>query len=271
MPKYYSFCSLHQNKGVYEYFESKYKEYFLEHCKRRVILHKKIIILLVVTILLTSGLIATYVMEINIPDMLHYSRAALSYYGSRGQEVINIQTRLKNWGYYDGNIDGIYGYKTYTAVKWFQSKNGLKADGIAGPQTLAALGLNPGTGAGGKSSVSTDKDTKLLAHLIHGEARGEPYVGKVAVGAVVLNRTRDSRFPKTIAGVIYQPGAFDAVSDGQINLEPDQSAYNAARDALNGWDPTYGCVYYYNPATATSKWIWSRPIVIKIGKHNFAK
>lgn len=111
----------------------------------------------------------------------------------------------------------------------------------------------------------------MLAHVIHGEARGEPYTGKVAIGAVVLNRARDSRFPKTIAGVIYQPGAFTAVSDGQINLVPDSSSYKAARDALNGWDPTYGCIYYWNPATATSKWIWSRPIVIRIGKHVFAK
>jgi len=226
---------------------------------------------LTVTVLLTSGLIAIYANGISIPDMMQYSRAALSYYGSRGQEVTNIQTRLKNWGYYNGKIDGIYGYQTYTAVKAFQAKNGLKVDGIAGPQTLAALGLNPQTGAPYGSGVSTDKDIKLLAHLIHGEARGEPYIGKVAVGAVVLNRTRDSRFPNTIAGVIYQPGAFDAVTDGQINLQPDQSAYNAARDAMNGWDPTYGCIYYYNPATATSKWIWSRPVVIRIGKHNFAK
>lgn len=116
-------------------------------------------------------------------------------------------------------------------------------------------------------------DEQLLARAINGEARGEPYEGQVAVGAVVLNRTRDSRFPKTIAGVIYQPGAFTAVSDGQINvpIDPQSSVLKAARDALNGWDPTNGCVYYWNPATATSKWIWSRKIVTKIGKHNFGK
>lgn len=196
-------------------------------------------------------------------------REVLSYYGSRGQEVINIQTRLKNWGYYDGNIDGIYGYRTYQAVRRFQQKNGLKVDGIAGPETLAAIGLPTGRAAAATTSAS--KDVNLLARIIHGEARGEPYTGKVAVGAVVLNRVRDSRFPNTIAGVIYQPGAFDAVSDGQINLTPDSSSIKAARDALNGWDPTYGCIYYWNPATATSKWIWSRPIITRIGKHVFAK
>lgn len=190
-----------------------------------------------------------------------------SYYGSRGQEVINIQTRLKNWGYYKGKIDGIYGYWTYAAVKWFQAKNGLRIDGIAGPETLAALGLPTGTTTGRTVSRNVD----LLAHLVHGEARGEPYAGKVAVAAVVLNRVEHPAFPKTIPGVIYQPGAFTAVSDGQINLQPDSSAYNAAIDALNGWDPSFGALYYFNPATATSKWIWSRPIVTVIGKHYFAK
>lgn len=206
-----------------------------------------------------------------LADFFGYSRAALSYYGSRGQEVVNIQTRLKNWGYYKGAVDGIYGYQTYQAVRQFQYRNGLTVDGIAGPQTLYAIGLPTGSASTSTSGSSSNSDLNLLAHAIHGEARGEPYTGKVAVAAVVLNRTRDSRFPKTIAGVIYQPGAFTAVSDGQINLTPDSSAYNAARDALNGWDPTYGCIYYWNPATATSRWIWSRPIVLQIGKHVFAK
>ncbi len=197
-----------------------------------------------------------------------FSRAALSHYGSRGDEVYQIQKKLSNWGYYDGSIDGIYGYKTYSAVRWFQSKNGLKVDGIAGTETLNAMGIMQGGGSGG-GQTSTSKDVNLLAHIIYGEARGEPYTGQVAVAAVVLNRTRDSRFPKTIAGVIYQPGAFDAVSDGQINLSPDNTAYKAARDALNGWDPSGGAVYYWNPATATSKWIWSRTVVAKIGKHWF--
>lgn len=199
-------------------------------------------------------------------DFFGYSSAVLSYYGSRGTEVTNIQKKLKQWGYYKGNVDGVYGYQTYRAVRQFQYKNGLKVDGVVGPETLSALGLPTGV-----RQQSGNKDLNLLAHLIHGEARGEPYIGQVAVAAVVLNRINDSRFPNTIAGVVYQPGAFDAVSDGQINLEPTAESYKAARDALNGWDPTYGCIYYYNPSTATSKWIWSRPIILSIGKHNFAK
>lgn len=195
----------------------------------------------------------------------------LSYYGSRGGEVINIQSRLRNWGYYRGSVDGIYGYKTYSAVKYFQAKNGLRIDGVAGPETLGALGLPTKKTNYSGSSYTVSKNTNLLAHLVHGEARGEPYAGKVAVAAVVLNRVENPRFPKTIPGVIYQPGAFTAVSDGQINLEPDNSSLNAARDALNGWDPSSGCIYYFNPATATSSWIWSRPIVTVIGKHYFAR
>ncbi|NLX75920.1 MAG: spore cortex-lytic enzyme [Clostridiaceae bacterium] len=199
-------------------------------------------------------------------DFFGYSHAVLSYYGSRGAEVTNIQKKLKQWGYYHGKVDGIFGYQTYKAVRYFQYKNGLKVDGVVGPETLSALGLPTGV-----KHTATSRDIDLLAHLVHGEARGEPYIGQVAVAAVVLNRVKDSRFPNTIAGVIYQPGAFDAVSDGQINLEPTSQSYKAARDAMNGWDPTYGCIYYYNPQTATSKWIWTRPIMLTIGKHNFAK
>lgn len=205
-------------------------------------------------------------------SLVNYARSGevLSYYGSRGTEVINIQTRLKNWGYYDGAVDGIYGYKTYQAVRLFQSKNGLTVDGICGPQTLAAIGLPTGVAQTGTSTARSN-DERLLAHLVHGEARGEPYTGQVAVAAVVLNRVNDSRFPKTIPGVIYQAGAFTAVDDGQINLAPNQTAFKAVRDALNGWDPSKNAIYYFNPATATSKWIWSRPIVAKIGKHYFCK
>lgn len=192
---------------------------------------------------------------------------ALSKMGSSGSEVRQIQTRLKNWGYYKGSVDGIYGSRTKAAVESFQRKNGLTVDGIAGPATLAAMGLPSGSKPA--SSNTSNANVDLLARIIYGEARGEPYTGMVAVGAVVLNRVRDSRFPKTIAGVIYQAGAFDAVADGQINLTPSTQAYNAARDALNGWDPTYGCVYYWNPATATSSWIWSRTIKLTIGKHVF--
>lgn len=232
---------------------------------------RKITVLLIITVLLVL-IMGAFAYDTQLQDYVGYAKAAISYYGSSGQEVIDIQAKLYKWGYYKGIVDGKYGYRTYKAVRLFQYKNGLKVDGVAGAETLSALGLPTGRRtAGAAAGVSADKDTNLLAHLIHGEARGEPYTGKVAVAAVVLNRTRDSRFPKTIAGVVYQPGAFDAVEDGQINLEPDSSAYKAARDALNGWDPSYGCIYYYNPATATSKWIWSRPIIIRIGKHNFAK
>lgn len=234
---------------------------------------RKIALRIVIAVLLVVFLTTVYAFNNELTDFYRYSRAALSYYGSRGQEVIDIQTRLYKWGYYKGPVDGIYGYNTFNAVKKFQAKNGLKVDGVSGSQTLAALGLPTGKKApsGSQGGSSGSGDLNLLAHLVYGEARGEPYVGQVAVAAVVLNRTRDNRFPKTIAGVIYQPGAFDAVSDGQINLQPNKTAYNAARDALNGWDPSHGCVYYYNPATATSKWIWSRPILLKIGNHNFAK
>lgn len=238
--------------------------------KRGNVLRKKYLTLIFSTLLIVAAMMGIS-FRTELANFIGYSRAVLSSYGSTGQEVIDVQAKLYNWGYYNGIVDGIYGYKTFNAVKWFQSKNGLAVDGVAGPNTLSALGLPSKTTAVSGGSTSSNKDTDLLARLIHGEARGEPYEGKVAVGAVVINRTTDSKFPKTIAGVIYQPGAFDAVDDGQINLTPDQSSYNAARDALNGWDPSYGCIYYYNPATATSSWIWSRQIVIKIGKHNFAK
>ena len=197
----------------------------------------------------------------------------LSKYGSRGEEVRQIQTKLKRWGYYNGNVDGIFGSGTLEAVKWFQRKNGLQVDGIAGKKTLEAMGIfNSSNSSNSNSSVSTNSnDLNLLARVIYGEARGEPYTGQVAIGAVVLNRVRNSSFPNTIAGVVYQSGAFDAVSDGQINLTPNSTAKKAAQDALNGWDPTYGAIYYFNPKTATNKWIWSRPMTVTIGKHRFCK
>ena len=173
-----------------------------------------------------------------------------------------IQQKLKDLGYYFGSVDGIYGNATRNAVVAFQKANGLTADGVAGPKTIAALGLN-------FNSV-TSSDLYLLAKCVHPEARGEPYVGQVAVAAVILNRVKDAAFPNTISGVVYQPWAFTAVNDGQINLEPNSTAYQAAQDALNGWDPTYGCLYYYNPTTATSKWIFTRQTVVTIGKHVFA-
>lgn len=200
--------------------------------------------------------------------ILHSYRTTetLSRLGSSGQEVTQIQTRLKNWGYYTGTVDGVYGSKTVAAVKKFQQKNGLTVDGVAGTKTLAAMGIQSSNSTG-----SSSNNLNILAKLIHGEARGEPYSGMVAVGAVVLNRVSNPNFPSTVAGVIYQSGAFDAVSDGQINLTPSTQAYNAARDALNGWDPSGGAIYYFNPATATNKWIWSRPLTVTIGRHRFCK
>lgn len=198
---------------------------------------------------------------------------ALSKYGSRGDEVKQIQEKLKSWGYYDGEVDGIYGSQTMAAVKAFQEKNGLTVDGIAGTETLNAMGItsSSSTNSSTSSTSSSSNDVNLLARLIYGEARGESYTGQVAVGAVVLNRVKSSSFPNTIAGVIYQSGAFDAVSDGQINMTPDSTAIKAAEDAINGWDPSYGAIYYFNPSTATNKWIWSRPLTITIGKHRFCK
>lgn len=193
---------------------------------------------------------------------------------SMGRDVEDMQHRLKNWGYYKGEIDGFYGWDTFMAVKEFQKNYDLKDDGLAGRDTLFAMGMTKlARKSAAYAQASGVGNEQLLARAINGEARGEPYEGQVAVGAVIMNRTRDAKFPKTIAGVIYQPGAFTAVSDGQINvaIDPKSTVVKAARDALNGWDPTNGCLYYWNPATATSKWIWSRKIVKKIGKHNFGK
>ena len=223
---------------------------------------KKKIIISIALLLLTVTFVTTIFLRNNTVQ-------ALSKYGSRGQEVRTIQDKLKRWGYYNGNVDGIYGSHTVAAVKRFQQKNGLKVDGIAGTQTLNAMGIMQSSNTG--SSTNNSSNVNLLARAIYGEARGESYTGQVAVGAVIMNRVRSSKFPNTISGVIYQSGAFDAVSDGQINLTPDATAKKAAQDALNGWDPTGGCVYYFNPSTATNKWIWSRPLVKTIGKHRFCK
>lgn len=194
--------------------------------------------------------------------------------GSTGKDVEKLQQRLKNWNYYDGNIDGSYGWNTFIAVKKFQESYGLLSNGITDYDTMTAAGLRTIQKKGSVyAQQGNTSHEQLLARAINGEARGEPYEGQVAVGAVILNRTRDAKFPKTIAGVIYQPGAFTAVSDGQISVPIDSGStvVKAARDALNGWDPTNGCLYYWNPATATSKWIWSRQIIRKIGKHYFGK
>lgn len=218
-------------------------------------------------IFLFITLILIILIAISIP-VYNY---ALSKYGSSGSEVKKIQEKLKAWGYYSGNVDGIYGSKTFEAVKKFQRKNNLQVDGIAGTKTLNALGITSSSGSGGSSSNKNNTDLNLLSKLVYGEARGEPYKGMVAVAATVLNRVANSKFPNTIAGVIYQSGAYTCVSDGQINLEANDQARKAAQDAINGWDPTSGCIYYFNPSTATSKWIWSRPQVMTIGKHIFCK
>ena len=195
---------------------------------------------------------------------LSQNAEALSYrQGSSGSVVSKIQQRLREGGYYTYTIDGIYGSRTTAAVKKFQKARGLTLDGICGPNTLSALGISV-------SSPTADSNTRaLLARLISAEARGEPYVGQVAVGAVVLNRVEHPSFPNSIAGVIYQSGAFSCIADGQFNQPVAESAYRAADDALNGWDPTGGAIYYFNPSTATSAWIWSRPLIVNIGKHRF--
>ena len=190
--------------------------------------------------------------------------------GSSGAVVTQIQTKLKSWGYYTGSVDGVYGSGTERAVRAFQQKNGLAVDGKAGTQTLAAMGLSVGSGGNsGGSGGASSSQVDLLARLISAEARGEPYSGQVAVGAVVLNRIKHPSFPNTLSGVIYQSGAFTCISDGQFNQPVAESAYRAARDALNGVDPSGGAIYYFNPSTATSSWIWSRPLITVIGKHRF--
>lgn len=226
----------------------------------------------------TKNIILIVILIISIVSYLSYniffredtnSSYALSKYGSRSDEVRQIQTKLKRWGYYNGNVDGIYGSQTLSAVKWFQSKNGLSVDGIAGPKTLAAMGIYSSSNT--NTTTNSSSDLNLLARLVYAEARGEPYTGQVAVASVVLNRVKSSSFPNSVAGVIYQSGAFDVVSDGQINLTPNSTAKKAAQDAINGWDPSYGAIYYFNPNTATSKWIWSRPLTVVIGNHRFCK
>lgn len=220
----------------------------------------------IIFIILLLGLVVTF----DVVLMSWNSEVkALSKYGSRGTEVRTIQEKLKRWGYYSGSVDGIYGSQTVSAVKSFQKKNGLTVDGIAGTQTLKAMGITSSSSS--SSSSNNSSNVNLLARVVYGEARGEPYTGQVAVAAVVLNRVKSSKFPNSISGVVYQSGAFDAVADGQINMTPDTTAKKAAQDALNGWDPSYGAIYYFNPSTATNKWIWSRPMTVTIGKHRFCK
>ncbi len=202
--------------------------------------------------------------------------AAVLRQGSKSDEVREVQSRLKKWGYYKGSVDGIFGAGTKQAVIAFQKKNGLTADGVVGKATYKALGMTNSYNilVGSSSAQGTNgfssSEVYLLAKTIYAEGRGEPYTGQVAIGAVVLNRVRSNQFPNTISGVVYQKHAFTAVSDGQINLTPNETAMRAAKDALNGWDPTGGALYYYNPAVATSAWIFDRQTITVIGKHVFA-
>jgi len=216
---------------------------------------KKWIILILVSV---SAIYLLYSYTYKIREV---EDVAVYYWGSSGNTVAAIQQRLRDLGYYSDNVDGIFGANTYYAVVSFQSANGLNPDGIVGNATLERLGIT--------TDVSYEDDLYTLASVINGEGRGEPYTGQVAIGAVVLNRVESDKFPNSIAEVVYQSGAFDSVRDGQINLTPSESAIRAATDALNGWDPTDGALYFWNPATATSKWIWSIPIRLQIGRHVF--
>ena len=213
---------------------------------------------------LIGALALLFMLNIAVISLAQYAQAVTYRQGSTGEQVRIIQTKLKNWGYYDGTVDGIFGSKTTEAVKYFQRKNGLTADGIVGPATLRALGMSTDS-----SSTSQSASLDLLARVISAEARGEPYSGQVAIGAVILNRVEHPSFPNTIAGVVYQPGAFTCMVDGQFNEPVAESAVRAAREALNGVDPSGGAIYYFNPNTATSAWIWSRPLIKVIGNHRF--
>ena len=213
---------------------------------------------------LCAALAALFLLNIAIISFAQNAEAVTYKQGSTGSVVSQIQQKLLNWGYYSGAVDGIYGSKTVAAVKYFQRSNGLTADGKCGGRTLAALGISVS-----ETTQSQSGDVDLLARLISAEARGEPYTGQVAVGAVVLNRISSPAFPNSMSGVIYQSGAFTCLQDGQFWGAVTDSAYKAARDAINGWDPSGGAIYYFNPNTATSSWIWSRPVITVIGKHYF--
>ncbi|MBW3110967.1 MULTISPECIES: spore cortex-lytic enzyme [Bacillaceae] len=199
--------------------------------------------------------------------------------GATGEDVIELQSRLKYIGFYTSKVDGVFGYNTYWAVRIFQDEFGLPVDGVVGPKTkeklVKATVYDKGDSTGGGSSNVpngfSQNDIQLMANAVYGESRGESYTGQVAVAAVILNRVRSASFPNTVAGVIYEPGAFTAVADGQINLTPNETAKKAVLDAVNGWDPSDGAIYYFNPDTATSSWIWSRPQIKQIGKHIFCK
>ena len=216
---------------------------------------------------LLAALLILFAVNIALILLAQSAKAVTYRQGSTGEQVRLIQEKLKRWGYYDGAVDGIYGSATAKAVQYFQKTNNLQVDGVVGAQTLAALGIS-NTG-GGSGTAAQEATVTLLARVISAEARGEPYAGQVAVGAVILNRVEHPSFPSTVAGVVYQPGAFSCMLDGQIDQPVADSAVRAAREALNGSDPSGGAIYYFNPSTATSAWIWSRPLIKVIGNHRF--
>ncbi len=234
-----------------------------------------------VALLLSFLLLAVAVSSLPLLTLAQ-ARPNLYWGSSERAHIYDVQARLKQWGYYTGPIDGVYGAGTYEAVRLFQSRNGLRVDGVVGTSTWAALGFATGGAApstrptatattASYAAVSRRDDVNLLARTVHAEAGAEPYLGKVAVGAVILNRVRDSRFPNSLAGVIYQPNAFESVSNGLIwRQTPSNDSIRAAQDAINGWDPTYGAVYFWNPSKPVNPWIWSRRIVTRIGAHVFA-
>lgn len=221
---------------------------------------RKIVAICLICLMCVLGTLAIY----SESNMAFASEEVVSAYTLTTEQVKTVQTKLKRWGYFFGPITGYYGSLTTEAVKYFQRVNGIEQTGTVGPLTAAALGMTIRTSTNNSSLY-------LLAKIIYAEARGEVYVGQVAVGAVVLNRVKSASFPNTISGVIYEPWAFTAVTDGQINYEPNSTAYQAAQDAINGWDPTYGSIFYYNSATATSSWIYSREVTVVIGLHTFAR
>ncbi len=225
--------------------------------------NKKQIFWQIVAIILLNAIVITAI------GFAYENTQTLSSLGSRGQEVRQIQRKLRELGIYSGSVDGIYGTGTQRAVRQFQKNCGLTADGIAGPKTLLYLGL--GSGSSSSTNGYSSNDIYLLAKVIAAEARGESYTGQVAVGAVVLNRVQHSSFPDSISGVVYQSGAFSAVTDSNWNVAPDDTSRKAARDAINGWDPTGGAIYYYNPAKTSNRWIRSRPVITTIGRHVFCK
>ncbi|UJL48110.1 spore cortex-lytic enzyme [Virgibacillus sp. NKC19-16] len=277
--------------------------------------YKKMSLLFVITCLLFIGLLASHSQK----PVDAFSPQVIQQ-GATGDDVIELQSRLQYLGFYNGDIDGVFGWGTYWALRNFQYEFGLEIDGLAGQTTKNKLveasnydesyvkeqinqgndfthyggddtqnqtssgggsgGANADGGASEGQSTSTasvnvpqgfsQNDIQLMANAVHGEARGEPYVGKVAVAAVILNRVESPTFPNTASGVIFEPRAFTAVADGQIWLTPDETATEAVLDAINGWDPSGNAIYYFNPDTATSDWIWTRQQIKKIGKHIFA-